>query len=79
MLSLCQCFSGSILALSVCFAATSPIGRGTGVPGHSALDAQGPIGRKRAGLAYGGSGQQDASDSAADAGSRNPGCGTPQA
>ena len=30
MLSLCQCFSGSILALSVCFAATSPKGRGTG-------------------------------------------------
>ena len=42
-------------ALSVTFGDTSPIGRGTGVPGHSALDAQGPIGRKRAGLAYGGS------------------------
>ena len=36
--------------------ASSPRGGATGVPGHSALDAQGPIGRKRAGLAYGGSG-----------------------
>ena len=34
MLSLCQCFSGSILALSVCFAATSPKGRGTGEEGN---------------------------------------------
>ena len=38
MLSLCQCFSGSILALSVCFAATSPKGRGTGVPGRPTRD-----------------------------------------
>jgi len=36
--------------------ARPPKGGATGVPGHSALDAQGPIGRKRAGLAYGGSG-----------------------
>ena len=40
MLSLCQCFSGSILALSVCFAATSPIGRGTGVPVRPTRDEQ---------------------------------------
>ena len=32
MLSESECFAMSILALSVCFAATSPIGRGTGVP-----------------------------------------------
>ena len=40
MLSLCQCFSGSILALSVCFAATSPKGRGTGVPVRPTRDEQ---------------------------------------
>ena len=134
MLSLCQCFSGSILALSVCFAATSPIGRGTGVPVRPTRDEQslhcpetvvpcyrdsrqldkvllsrsrcprkrGPLfcalsglgrpvqsgparqwlplwGQRRrpppaaeTGRSCWGSGQQDASDSEADAGSRNP-------
>ena len=33
-----------------------PKGGATGVPGHFPLDAQGPTERKRAGLAYGGSG-----------------------
>ena len=44
------------LALSVTFGDTSPKGRGFGRPGHSELDAGGPIWRKSAGLAYGASG-----------------------
>ena len=51
MLSLCQCFSGSILALSVCFAATSPKGRGTGEEGNFAvcqsLPSIGKVARRR--------------------------------
>ena len=43
------------LALSVTFGDTSPKGRGFGRPGHSELDAGGPIWRKRAGLATEGS------------------------
>ena len=44
------------LALSVTFGDTSPKGRGFGRPGHSELDAESPIWRKSAGLAYGASG-----------------------
>ena len=44
------------LALSVTFGDTSPKGRGFGRPGHSELDAGGPIWRRSAGLAYGASG-----------------------
>ena len=47
---------GNGLALSVTFGDTSPKGRGFGRPGHSELDAGGPIWRKSAGLAYGASG-----------------------
>ena len=62
------------LALSVIAAlASSPKGGALGRPGHFLLDARGPIWRKRAGLATEGRGQQDASGSEADAGSRNPG------
>ena len=42
--------------LSVTCGDTSPKGRGFGRPGNFLLDAQGPIWRKRAGLACGGSG-----------------------
>ena len=51
MLSLCLRFSGSVLALSVTFGDSSPRGRAIGMSGHFLLDARGPIGRKRAGLA----------------------------
>ena len=67
------------LALSVCFAATSPIGRGFCIPQSPRLPLWGQ--RRRPPPAAGtgrscwGSGQQDASDSEADAGCRNPGCG----
>ena len=74
ILSLCLGFVVSGLALSVGLApASSPKGGALGRPGHFLLDARGPIWRKRAGLATEGRGQQDASGSEADAGSRNPG------
>lgn len=44
------------LALSVTFGDTSPKGRGTGEPGHSALDAGSVCWRKMPGLAYAGRG-----------------------
>ena len=46
--ALCRKFTS---ALSVCFAASSPRGGAFGRPGNFPLDAQGPIWRKRAGLA----------------------------
>ena len=51
---LCHFLSG--LALSVTFGDTSPKGRATGEPGHSALDAGSVCWRKMPGLAYAGRG-----------------------
>ena len=56
MLSLRLLFFVSVLALSVTFGDSSPKGGAIGRPGNFPLDAQGPIWRKRAGLATEGSG-----------------------
>ncbi|OLA32978.1 MAG: hypothetical protein BHW28_02760 [Faecalibacterium prausnitzii] len=64
------------LALSVCFAATSPIGRGFCIPQSPRLPLWGqrrrPPPAAETGRSCWGSGQQDASDSEADAGSVAP-------
>ena len=74
MLSLRLLFFVSVLALSVTFGDSSPKGGASGETVHFAGTAKASPTRS-----CWGRGQQDASDSAADAGSRNPGSGTASA